>query len=115
LLLRLRRSGLLLGEEAEEGESDESESEEGDASQDLLRLRRLVSFASLPISFSFSFLFSGGMLGTYSGRKRKVREFETKTVGIPAVSEAVGGRVENKKRKFSITGNCFRGFTAILV
>lgn len=48
LLLRLRRSGLLLGED---GESKESESdEEGEASRDLLRLRRLVCSPSLPIS-----------------------------------------------------------------
>jgi hypothetical protein len=51
LLLRLRRSGLLDGDEAEGGESDESESVDGEASRDLFWLRRLVSFPSLPISF----------------------------------------------------------------
>lgn len=73
LRLRLRRSGLRLGEEAEDGEGEEAESGSGseEASRDLLLLRprprrRLPSFsASSPLP-----IFSDGRTDLYLGEER---------------------------------------------
>lgn len=69
MLLRLRRPGLLLGEEVDDGKSEESESEEREVS----RVRRFVSFPSLPISFP-----SRLSLGRGQGAK-----VEAKPAGVP--------------------------------